>query len=178
LDPQGEIVFKQGKCIPIQFFKDGLPAPAQTLWNSPWGKLGLGICYDASYTRVTDELVRQGAQGLIFPTMDVQDWGNHQHQLHARIAPMRAAEYALPVFRLCSSGISQYADSAGRVLNSAPFPGEEAIMNAQMRLVSRGRMPPDRLPALLSAAFALALSVYLAVDRFCHRSKNLSIPAK
>jgi apolipoprotein N-acyltransferase len=178
LDPQGEIIFKQGKCIPIQFFKDGLPAPAQTLWSSPWGKLGLGICYDASYTRVTDELVRQGAQGLIFPTMDVQDWGNHQHQLHSRIAPMRAAEYALPVFRLCSSGISQYADSGGRVLNSAPFPGEGATMNAQMQLVSRGRMPPDRLPALLSAAFALALSVYLAVNRFCHRSKNLPIPAK
>src|SRR5208337_5374422 len=50
----GEIVFQQAKCVPIQFFKDGLPAPKQEVWNSPWGKIGICICYDLSYTRVTD----------------------------------------------------------------------------------------------------------------------------
>jgi apolipoprotein N-acyltransferase len=164
IGPEGEIVFRQAKCVPIQFFKDGLPAPKQGLWDSPWGKLGFGICYDASYTRVTDELIRQGAQGLIFPTMDVEDWGNHQHQLHARIAPMRAAEYAVPVFRLCSSGISQFADQTGRVLDSAPFPGQGAILSAQMQLSTRGRMPPDRWLALSSVGLTAALSAWLALD--------------
>ena len=70
----GDIVFKQVKSVPIQFFKDGLPAPGQKVWDSPWGKIGICICYDLSYTRVTDELVRQGAQLLIVPTMDVEDW--------------------------------------------------------------------------------------------------------
>ncbi len=163
VNPEGEIVFRQAKCVPIQFFKDGLPAPGQGLWNSPWGELGFGICYDASYRRVTDELIRQGAQGLIFPTMDVADWGVRQHQLHARIAPMRAAEYAVPVFRLCSSGISQFADPNGRVLDSAPFPGQGAIMSAPMQLQNRGRMPPDRWLALLSVGLTAALSAWLAI---------------
>ena len=56
----GEIVFKQAKSVPIQFFHDGLPAPKQEVWNSPWGKIGICICYDLSYTRVTDEHARHG----------------------------------------------------------------------------------------------------------------------
>ncbi|MGI8966006.1 MAG: nitrilase-related carbon-nitrogen hydrolase, partial [Limisphaerales bacterium] len=107
IDPRGEIIFRQVKSVPIQFFKDGLPAPEQKLWNSPWGKIGICICYDLSYRRVVDELVRQGAQAIIVPTMDVSDWGNHQHELHTRIAPTRAAEYRIPIFRVASSGISQ-----------------------------------------------------------------------
>ena len=74
----GDIVFKQAKSVPIQFFRDGLPAKTRELWNSPWGKIGICICYDLSYTRVTDELVRKGAQLLIVPTMDVSDWGRHR----------------------------------------------------------------------------------------------------
>ena len=57
----GETVFKQAKCVPIQFFKDGLPAARQDLWDSPWGKIGICICYDMSYTRVTDQLVQDWA---------------------------------------------------------------------------------------------------------------------
>src|SRR5262249_19055360 len=37
--PDGEIVFRQVKSVPIQFFKDGRPAREQKLWESPWGKL-------------------------------------------------------------------------------------------------------------------------------------------
>jgi apolipoprotein N-acyltransferase len=178
VSPEGNIVFRQAKCVPIQFFKDGLPAPSQGLWNSPWGKLGFGICYDASYTRVTDELIRQGAQGLILPTMDVADWGIRQHQLHARIAPMRAAEYAVPVFRLCSSGISQFVGPSGQIFDSAPFPGEGVIMSAPMRLVDRGRMPPDRWLAPLSVGIIVALSAWLAIDCLWHRLRNSKTQGK
>ena len=38
IGPAGEVVFRQVKCVPIQFFKDGLPAPEQNVWDSPWGK--------------------------------------------------------------------------------------------------------------------------------------------
>ena len=108
----GDIVFKQAKSVPIQFFKDGLPAQKQELWNSPWGKIGFCICYDLSYTRVTDELVRQGAQLLIVPTMDVMEWGRHEHELHALVAPSRSAEYGIPIFRLASSGIRRRSAAA------------------------------------------------------------------
>lgn len=143
----GEIVFKQGKCVPIQFFRDGLPAPSQKVWNSPWGKIGFCVCYDLSYTRVTDELVRQGAQMLIVPTMDVEFWSRHEHELHTRVAPVRAAEYGIPIFRLASSGISQAVSAGGQVIAEAPMPGTAAVLAAELRLPLRGKLPLDRFLA-------------------------------
>src|ERR1019366_2054492 len=134
----GEIVFKQVKCVPIQFFKDGLPAPEQKVWNSPWGKIGFCICYDLSYTRVTDELVRQGAQLIICPTMDVEFWGRHQHELHSRVTPVRGAEYGVPIFRVASSGISQAVSAYGQVVAQTSVPGNGEIFSAQLRLPRRG----------------------------------------
>jgi apolipoprotein N-acyltransferase len=167
--PDGAIAFEQAKCVPVQFTKDGLPAREQRVWNSPWGKLGVAICYDAGYTRVTDELIRQGAQALIFPTMDNAEWGEAQHRLHARIAPLRAAEYAVPVFRLCSSGISQYVAPNGRVMASAPFPGPDAMLHAELKLLPRGRMPPDRWLARISVGVSAGLMLFLILDAVARR---------
>jgi len=150
----GDIVFKQAKSVPIQFFKDGLPAPEQKVWDSPWGKIGICICYDLSYTRVTDEFVRQGAQLLIVPTMDVAEWGKHEHELHSRVAPVRAAEYGIPIFRVASSGISQAVTGDGDVVAQTSIPGSGEIFSAQLRLPSRGSLPVDRY----LAPFCVALT--------------------
>jgi apolipoprotein N-acyltransferase len=143
----GEVVFKQAKSVPIQFFDDGLAAQKQEVWNSPWGKIGICICYDLSYTRVTDRLVEQGAQLLIVPTMDVEDWGRHEHELHSRVAPVRAAEYGIPIFRVASSGISQAVSGNGNVIAQIPFGASGEIFSAQLRLPTRGSLPLDRFLA-------------------------------
>ncbi|HKQ40317.1 MAG TPA: nitrilase-related carbon-nitrogen hydrolase [Verrucomicrobiae bacterium] len=163
IGPEGQEVFSQAKMVPIQFFKDGLPALQQNLWHSPWGTIGFCVCYDLSYTRVTDELVRQGAQVIIAPTMDVQDWGARQHRLHARVAPIRAAEYGIPIFRLCSSGISQAVNGRGRVLASAAFPGQGEGIAATFQLVPATKhVPLDRyLVWLCVCACALLLTWYV-----------------
>jgi apolipoprotein N-acyltransferase len=140
----GDIIFKQAKSVPVQCFNDGLPAQKQEVWNSPWGKIGICICYDLSYTRVTDELVRQGAQLFIVPTMDVEDWGRHQHELHSRVAPVRAAEYGIPIFRVASSGISQAVSGGGNVVAQIPFGKNGEIFSAQLQLPIRGALPLDR----------------------------------
>jgi apolipoprotein N-acyltransferase len=140
----GDIVFKQGKSVPVQFLKDGLPAKEQKLWESPWGKIGICICYDLSYTRVTDRLVRPGAQAMIVPTMDVVDWGRHEHELHARVARVRAAEYGIPIFRVASSGISQLVDRRGVESASAGFPGQNEILSGTMYIGRAGSLPIDR----------------------------------
>jgi predicted amidohydrolase len=172
----GEIVFKQVKSVPIQFFKDGLPAPEQNVWNSPWGKIGICICYDLSYTRVTDRLVKQGAQLLIVPTMDVEDWGRHQHELHARVAPVRAAEYGIPIFRLASSGISQAVSWNGNVVAKTSFAGSLDLLSAQLRLPMRGSLPLDRLLAPVcvgsTAVVLLLLLVLTCQDRRASRAKT------
>ncbi len=172
ISTNGEVVFKQAKSVPIQFFKDGLPAFEQKVWESPWGKIGICICYDLSYTRVTDELVRQGAQMLIVPTMDVAEWGQHQHELHARVAPVRAAEYGIPIFRLASSGISQGVNKSGRVQSSAPFPGEgEVIVFGAVLPKGGGSLPLDRYLAPVCVRVTGLFISWLAVGTFVKSSR-------
>jgi apolipoprotein N-acyltransferase len=162
IGPEG-VVFKQAKSVPIQFFKDGLPARDQKLWSSPWGKLGLAVCYDLSYRGVVDRLVAQGCQALIIPTMDVVDWGGRQHRLHARVAPMRAAELGIPIFRLCSSGISQAIERGGVVTASAPFPGQNAMLSARMVLNQPARMPVDHWLAPMAVGLTGAFMIMFLV---------------
>jgi len=175
ISPEGQTVFQQAKSVPIQFFKDGLPAPEQKLWESPWGKLGICICYDLSYTRVADRLVHMGAEALIVPTMDVADWGKRQHEQHARVGPVRAAEYHVPIFRLASSGISQAINPSGALLASAPFPGQGAMLFASLPLRGSGRVPSDRWLALLCVAGSAVLLPALVVPR--RRATPSQIPA-
>ena len=161
----GEIVFKQAKSVPIQFFDDGLPAPEQNVWNSPWGKIGICICYDLSYTRVTDRLVEQGAQLLIVPTMDVEEWGRHQHELHSRVAPVCAAEYGIPIFRLASSGISQAVSGDGIVIAQTSFGTDGEILSAQLRLPMHGSLPPDRfLAPICTGATGIVTAILLFLN--------------
>ncbi|HOW66308.1 MAG TPA: nitrilase-related carbon-nitrogen hydrolase [Candidatus Paceibacterota bacterium] len=172
IDPSGNVIFKQGKSVPIQFFRDGLPAPTQEIWNSPWGKIGIAVCYDLSYRRVIDRLVAMGAEALIIPTMDVAEWGKRQHQLHGRMGPMRAREYGLPVFRLCSSGISQIIDANGALLASAPFPGQASIIQGELFLKGSGRIPWDHWLAPACGLLSLiALLHFLVSSRFHVRGK-------
>jgi apolipoprotein N-acyltransferase len=173
IDPNGEIVFQQVKSVPIQFFKDGLPAKEQKVWDSPWGRIGICVCYDLSYARVTDELIRQGAQALIVPTMDVAEWGGHQHRLHARVAPVRAAEYGVPIFRVCSSGISQLIGRSGHVIATAPFPGDQAMIAGQLRLNEPGTRPFDRWLAPLAVFITVTAILWLGISS---RHRHLLIP--
>ena len=163
--PEGDIVFRQVKAVPIQFFKDGLPAPEQKLWDSPWGKIGICVCYDLSYTRVIDRLVELGAEAIIVPTMDVLDWGQAQHELHARIAPVRATEYGLPIFRVASSGISQFVDGAGRVTATASCPGDGAMLAGTLEMRGVGRWPLDRWLAPFATAATFAVIIVLSIRR-------------
>lgn len=168
ISTNGEVVFKQVKSVPIQFFKDGLPATEQKLWESPWGKIGICICYDLSYTRVTDELVRQGAQMLIVPTMDVTDWGRHQHELHARVAPVRAAEYDISIFRVASSGISQGVNRLGKVRATAPFPGEGEMIFFGANVSQKGSLPWDRFLAPF-CVFVTAIIILVLITQTLRR---------
>lgn len=164
IGPDGEFVFKQAKSVPIQFFKDGLPASSQRVWDSPWGKLGIGICYDLSYRDVMDEFVRQGAEALIVPTMDVQEWGREQHALHARVAPMRSMEYGLPILRLASSGVSQLTTPGGEVTAKAPFPGQGRILAGDLKLAGAGVVPIDTFLAPLSLLVTGLLAAFLLFE--------------
>jgi apolipoprotein N-acyltransferase len=163
--PDGDTVFQQAKSVPIQFFADGQPAPERRLWSSPWGRIGFAICYDLSYRRVVDDVVRQGAQALIVPAMDVADWGAYEHDLHARVARVRAAEYGLPIFRVASSGISQHVDPEGRVLGATSFPGQGEVLSATLWMEDQGRIPWDAHLSPLATAGTILCGLMLLIPR-------------
>lgn len=149
IGPDGRDLFEQVKSVPVQLMVDGLPAPQRRVWESPWGRIGIGICYDISYARVMDDFVRLGAQGLILPTMDDVSWGEYERRmLHGRLAPVRSAEYGIPTFGVWSSGVSQLVDRRGRVIATAGYPGQGAMLAGSFDLRDPGSIPPDRLPAL------------------------------
>jgi apolipoprotein N-acyltransferase len=163
--PDGHDIFQQGKSLPVQFMDDGLPAPRRRVWDSPWGKIGIGICYDVSYARVMDDFVRQGAQGLILPTMDLVNWGLYERRmLHGRLAPVRSAEYGIPVFGVWSSGESQLVDGDGQVIAAAGYPGQGQSISGAFRLARPGRLPPDRLPAIASTTGLAIVILGLMID--------------
>ena len=168
----GEVVFKQVKAVPIQFFKDGLPAPEQKLWESPWGKIGICICYDLSYTKVTDGLIKLGAEALIVPTMDVEDWGRRQHELHFRVAPVRAAEYGVGIFRVASSGISQWVHPTGKVRATAPFPGRGEMIWGVLDFGNPGTLPFDRTLAPFSVLITALIIIVLTAQTFWRKFRK------
>ena len=104
------------------------------------------------------------------PTMDVVDWGKHQHELHALVAPMKAAEYGVPIFRVASSGVSQLVERNGTVLCSLAYPGQGEIIAGEMHLASPGRRPLDRYLAPFASALSVALFCWL-VGRFVQRRR-------
>ena len=167
--PDGEIVFQQAKSVPIQFFRDGLPARSQEVWQSPWGTIAICVCYDLSYRRVTDRFAAQGAQAFLVPFMDLTDWGEHQHRLHAQVGPMRAREYGIPIFRLGSSGLSQSIDARGRVLAAAPCPGQEKIVAGELTIGPGASVPLDAWLAPWCVALTAANLIWGAVRRWVGR---------
>ena len=148
VDTNGVVVFAQSKTQPIQFMQDGLPAATQQVWNSPWGRIGIAICYDASYCGVVDRLVEQGAEALVFPAMDVLEWGETEHRWNAFQANLRSSEYHLPVVRVASSGISQYLPVSGQpTVTTAIGEGSHLYCELQIPPAAPGHIPWDRYAA-------------------------------
>jgi hypothetical protein len=81
--------------------------------------------------------------------MDVDEWGRHEHELHSRVAPVRAAEYGIPIFRVASSGISQAVLYNGAVVSKTSIPGNGDNLSVQLKLPMYGSLPLDRFLAPL-----------------------------
>jgi apolipoprotein N-acyltransferase len=115
IGPQGRIVGRQAKAIPIPFFHDGNPAESQEIIDTPYGRTGTYVCYDATFTDVPRRLVDMGAELLLGPVMDAEEWPAQERWQHADMAPLRSIELRRCAVRAASSGISQIIDACGRI---------------------------------------------------------------
>ena len=166
VDPAGEVIHKQAKCVPIQFMNDGRPARRQRIWKAPQAKVGIAICYDMNYTRVMDALIRKEAELLVVPAMDVKSWGEPAHRLSAQLTAVRAAEYGVPLFRLASSGYSRIALPNGRLTAELGTPGQGEVIHGEVLTGGKGRRPLDRWLAWPFLGLTAGLVLFLLVDEF------------
>ena len=135
LNPEGEVEFWQAKVQPVHGLPDGEPAKIQGVWSSPWGAIGLCVCYDLTLSRVVCRLADLGATGIICPAMDLYAWGQQEHEANARFAQIRASELGIPVLRVASSGTSQLVGAGGEITAEAAYPADELqVIGGRMEL--------------------------------------------
>jgi len=99
----------------VHFFNDGTPGQSATPVETPFGKVGTPICFDCDYEGVVRKMTAAGAEYLVVPTMDAESWSARQHDQHAELARIRAAENGRWLFVVATSGVSQLTDPSGHL---------------------------------------------------------------
>ena len=115
IGPDGRVLGEYHKTHPIQFFSDGVPGTSYPTFPTAVGRIGIGICYDFDFASCPLRLVRNGAELLVIPTFDSNEWTAVQHDQHSRMAQARAAEMGRWTVRATSSGVSQIINPSGFV---------------------------------------------------------------
>lgn len=99
-----------------QYFKESdilSPGEAITVFDSPWGKIGLGICFDIRFSKTAMTMVDEGATMLIYPAAFNPSTGPRHWELLFRARAMDGQCYALGVApaRNEAAGYVSYAHS-------------------------------------------------------------------
>lgn len=106
---------EHNKVHTVHFFDDGIAGETALPVTTPHGKVGTPICFDCDYEGIVRGMTAAGAEYLVVPTMDAEPWSARQHDQHAELARIRAAENGRWIFVVATSGVSQLIDPAGHL---------------------------------------------------------------
>lgn len=87
--------------------------------GAPVGRVGVAVCYDSTYGRITREQVARGANLLVVATDDTWFGRTAAARQHAAMSAVRAAESDRYLVRCAATGISQVISPTGQVLSEA-----------------------------------------------------------
>jgi len=112
LDPQGEVVldFLKYGCTALNMYDFEI----QTV-DTPYGRLAGVICCDLDYPYVIRQVSQKGVDILLVPSFEPTA---ENITAHSQMAPFRAIENGVSIFRPTSQGISLAIDPYGRILGS------------------------------------------------------------
>jgi apolipoprotein N-acyltransferase len=99
----------------VHMFDDGTPGKFSEPVATPFGKVGTPICFDCDYEGIARKMTAAGAGYFVVPTMDAESWSARQHDQHAELARIRAAENGRWMFVVATSGVSQIIDPNGHI---------------------------------------------------------------
>jgi len=137
IGPEGQIIAQQVKAVPIPFFIDGNPARNHTIADTQYGKVGMYVCYDGSFTDVPRKLAALGAELILGPVMNPEEWPVAQRRQQADMARFRSIELRRCVVRAASSGISQIIDATGNIRNQRTLEDGPGVLCGKVFLVDK-----------------------------------------
>ncbi|MBA4380884.1 MAG: nitrilase, partial [Anaerolinea sp.] len=85
-------------------------------FDTPYGKVGIGVCYDYHFLDVARGLARSGARILLMPTDDDFDGNAWFPAYHASDGVFRAVENRVAFASGTTSGLSLVVDPYGRIV--------------------------------------------------------------
>ncbi len=106
------------------------PGESTVLLPSAFGPMATLVCFESIFPDLARRDVNEGAQVLVNITND--EWFGNSAALyqHAAMAPMRAAENAVPLIRSANTGLTMICDARGRVVARAPVFTPTALVAA------------------------------------------------
>lgn len=174
----GRILSEQPKLVPLPFFRDGVPGRTQSVTPTDYGTIGTYICYDGLFTDIPRRVADAGAEVLLIPSMDAQDWPALERWQHADMSPFRSIELRRCAVRANGAGISQIIDAAGRVTACRTDADGSGVVFGSVYLSSE-RTPFVRGGYLFAQGVAiafLATIVWLTASEWCTRIARCLAP--
>ncbi len=95
-------------------------------------KLGVVICFESVFPRLFRKSVKEGANIMGILTNDAWFEGTAAPEQHDAMAPFRAVENRVPIFRCANGGISCIIDSFGRIQPSKIVAPERGIVRGNL----------------------------------------------
>lgn len=111
----------------VHLFDDGIPGTEAQPVRTPLGLVGTPVCFDCDFQDIVRRMTAAGAQLIVAPTMDALSWSLRQHEQHARLFQIRAAENRRWIAVAATSGVTQIIDPHGRVTARLPLVQEATL---------------------------------------------------
>ncbi len=114
-DPEGRKLGEYLKSRPVPGAENSVPGGTLPFeFDTPWGRMGLVICFDADFDQWIRVLDSRRLRALLVPSFD---W-DAINPYHTQMAGFRAVEGGYPVVRIAQTGLSALFDARGRLLAS------------------------------------------------------------
>lgn len=152
----------------VHFFNEGIPGQSFVPVPTTLGQIGTSICFDNDFEDVPRRMTLAGAEFFAVPSMDPARWGARQHEQHAELVRIRAAENYRWFAVASSSGVTQIVDPKGRIASRLPTLTEGTLTG----LVGREQHLTiyTRWGWMFPGAVTAALALWLVIPLFRPRS--------
>ena len=141
-----------------------------TIFSAPPAKFGTVICFESIFPGIFREFVGKGVNLMGIITNDSWFRGTFAPEQHFSVAPFRAVENRVAVFRCANYGISCIIDPWGRVTRKIEPDTDESYLVSEIRLHTGGTFYTrhgDYLPWA-----CLAMTLFLIFQTWWHKRRS------